>query len=195
MDQQILEENTALQDNAIALKIAVDSSASCRNFTHKDMLNPSSDYAYANNPGLYACSSELLKTALANSVTNSVISCNFIANQSSCPFYDPHYSVVLKSSLTLVNTTLNYYLSRFRSFDGSFYYKIYDSNGTIFFDLNYVNISNANGEIDEEAKKVFYQFLEECTQEDDYSVESILNDKPSEKEQNKNKSYLNSLIS
>ncbi len=188
-----MTDEQTLEDNAVALKIAVDSSASCRNFTHKDMLNPSPDYAYANNPGIYACSSSLLKAALSQSV--SVLTCNFISNQNSCPFYSPDYSIISKSSFTSFNSTSTYFLSRFRSFDGSYFYKIYDSNSKVYTELHYPEISNIDKQIDEEAQKVFHLFLNDCTSEEQYTVEDVFNPSVPQQDQKNNKSYLNSLIS
>lgn len=183
-----------LQDNALALKIAVDSNTSCQNFTHKDMLNPSPDYGYANNPGIYACSSQLMKAALSNS--SSVITCNFVANHTSCPFYSPDYSIVLKSTITNVfNTTIDYFLTRFRSFDGSYFYKIYNSNSEVFVELFYPEISNIDKVIDQEAKKVFYEFLTDSTSNEQYTVEDPSDSSADQHEQKNTKSYLNSLIS
>lgn len=195
MDHQILDNDTSVEDHAIALKMAIDNSSSCKSFTHKDMLNPSQGYQYANNPGFNACSSDSMKKALTNVPSNSALSCSFISNQSSCPFYTPDYSIVLKSSITVLNSALTFYLSRFRSFNGSFVYKIYDSSGKSFFDLNYSDISNVNGQIDEEATKVFHQFLDDFSQNGQYSVENILSKNDYQQEQKNTKSYLKSLIS
>lgn len=184
-----------MEDNALALKIATDSSASCKNFTHKDMLNPSPDYMYANNPGIYVCSSELMKAALPQPV--AVATCNFVIRQASCPFYSPDFSVLLKSSVTTYNNTITFTLSRFRSFNGSYFYKIYDSNGVVYFDLSYPEISNVNKEIDEEAKGVFFNFLNECSSQpvQDLSVENVSDLLSDQQEQKNTKSYLSSLIS
>lgn len=188
MSTETIFENSFLEDASIALKIAAQYEFTCKSFTHKDMLNPSDKYEYANNPGIYACSSPIMK--LASSQPTAVTNCAFPNRQSSCPFYVPDFLISSKASATHAEKTTSYYLTRFRSFNGTYDYRIYTSDEKVLFTLSYTNLSNLDNSVEEEAKKVFINFLEEYIS--NYSIEEI--DAPIV-EQKTNKSYLNSLIS
>jgi hypothetical protein len=188
MSTEKITDTSFVEDVSIAVRIASQYEVSCKSFTHKDMLNPSDKYEYANNPGVYACSSPLMQ--LASSQPNSVTHCAFAARQNSCPFYVPDFSISSKASATVGDKTTEYYLTRFRSFNGTYNYKIYTSDEKVLFNLSYTNLSNLDNSVEEEAKQVFINFLEEYIP--NYSFQNI--DSPIV-EQKSNKSYLNSLIS
>jgi hypothetical protein len=187
-----MSETNEINDKALALKIAVDSLSSCTNHDAPSMLNPTETYMYANNPGFHSCSSVDFKKSLKQE--SSFVPCIFIEDavsvnqQSKCPYYTPDYFIVLKA--TFSDSSLSYYLTRFKSILGHYFYKIYNSESVVLFNLSYVDLSNSDQSVDQESKKVFLELINSFDSE--YQISTFL--QPSVEKKDKN-SYISSLVS
>jgi hypothetical protein len=189
INQKLIDNNSLLEmvDQALALKLAVDFSSSCVNYDPSTMINPTDKYIYANNPGIDTCSSTGVKNAFPQ--TSPVTPCISVLQQSLCPFYSPDFFILLKASFP--SSSLFYYLTRFKSLTGSYHYKIYNSDQIVLFNLDYTNLSNSDKKVDEEAQKVFIEFLDSYIP--NYTLNHSVNNLVPEKEEKL--SYLSSLIS
>lgn len=172
-------------DAVIALSVAASPPA-CVHHTSHTMLNPSSSYTFANNPGASACSNP----ALVDASRSSFLPCKFPISNAICPFYSADYKII-KKVVSINNSSSYYYLSKFRLLTGSYSYKIYDNTLKVYLELSYDNISDSENVLDSEAISIFNSFIDQAMLKVDnvdlYSSEVI-------SESNK-VSYLSTLIS
>lgn len=126
----------------------------CRYYSSSQPLNPSSDYEYANNPGIRSCSSSSRKS-FAPSHQNPLI-CEIPSDiMCGCIFYAPDFKIIKKIK---ASNSITYYYTRFRNESEAYCYKLYDANSLVFLELNYVDIKSDNN-IDQEACRVFDDFV------------------------------------
>lgn len=141
-------------DSMLALTVAQQGVA-CSHFTPSTMLNPSPLYSFANNPGYDSCSNQSVAELNPGQV---FVKCQFSNRNYVCPYYSPHYQIITKHSL---NDNRFYYLTRFRSYSGSYTYKIYDSNSNVYQVFEYTNLSIKDNDLDSEALALFNLFLKD----------------------------------
>jgi hypothetical protein len=192
---QILNSNTKDQileskslDYQAATVVSRTILTACSFHSSPSSANRSSHYDYANNPGLISCSSP--QRASNNS---SPMICVYSLEQPNCPLYTPDFTVVSK-----VKTNLDcfYYLSRFRTYNGSYVYRIYDSFFNVYSNFDYTNLSvtpSGLSDLDLEAIKFYKEFLSHSGIT--YSHEDIDDDCSFRPIQKKAVSYLNALVS
>lgn len=187
--QQIesLDVPDEVKDNLIAVSFDTNSIA-CSNFTSHNMLNPSGNYPYANNPGKSSCSHPV---QVSHFPQNTFIVCSFDSRQTLCPLYTPDYMILEKQ---IAQDNKKYYLTRYRAYDGSFYYKIYDNAGNTYYNLNYSNVSITDADLDTEARVVYNSFFDQIGI-DTTSVYSSVVEKVIDIQKTNRSSYLLSLIS
>lgn len=149
-----LDAPDEVKDNLIAVTYDSNSIA-CRNFTSHTMLNPSENYPFANNPGKNSCSHPV---QLSHFPPNTFVHCSFDSLQTICPLYTPDYMILEKQ---VASDNKKYYLTRYRAYNGSFYYKIYDNTGNTYYNLNYSNVSIADADLDTEARVVYNSFFDQ----------------------------------
>lgn len=172
-------------DYELAKQISKNTLTACQHHSSPSNLNPSSSYAYANNPGIYSCSAPTRKSNDAQP-----ISCVYAMEQSNCPLYKPDFSVMRK---VRINDDVDYYLSRFRSYDGTYLYRIYDNNLNVYSQFKYTQIEMENDNLNLEAISLFNKFLIDLSIQ--FTEEEIAQDAmfiPVQKETN---SYLKTLVS
>ena len=175
-------------DYEFANEISKTLLTSCSHYTSPSNINPATSYAYANNPGIFSCSVPSRK----NSDDSRPLSCVYPMEQNSCPLYKPDFSVIRKVR-NAVDVDTDYYLSRFRSYDGTYYYKIYDNNLNVYSELKYSQIQIENDNLNIEANALFNRFLIDLSIQ--FTEEEIAQDAmfiPVQKETN---SYLKTLVS
>lgn len=148
-----MNENTPT-DNDLALAIATSSRAACTYFTSASMLNPSKDYKFANTGGVNSCSCPMR----ASDPANQHMRCEFTARQNNCVLYFPDFTILKKSVSENSNV---FYLSRFKTKDSSYSYKIYDKFLNVYNAFNYVDIELANNSLDEEVTVFYYALLDQ----------------------------------
>jgi hypothetical protein len=110
--------------------------------------------------------------------------------QSNCPLYKPDFSVMNK---VRANNDIDYYLSRFRSYDGTYLYRIYDNNLNVYSQFKYTQIEMENDNLNLEAISLFNKFLIDLSiqfVQQDVAEDAMLI--PKQKETN---SYLKTLVS
>jgi len=139
-------------DLFLALKIG-NSSIACTHFTHHKMVNPSSGYKFANNPGIDSCSNPLINSF---SPPNSVVNCAYVNANFTCPQYNADYSIIKKVA-SVKDETLFYYLTKFKDHTGTYFYSIYDSAANLYFKLSYTDITDSD--LDTYALSAFATFL------------------------------------
>ncbi len=172
-------------DYELAKEISKNTLTSCQHHSSPSNLNASSSYAYANNPGIYSCSAPTRK-----SNDGQPISCVYAMEQSNCPLYKPDFSVMNK---VRANNDIDYYLSRFRSYDGTYLYRIYDNNLNVYSQFKYTQIEMENDNLNLEAISLFNKFLIDLSiqfVQQDVAEDAMLI--PKQKETN---SYLKTLVS
>jgi hypothetical protein len=172
-------------DYELAKEISKNTLTSCQHHSSPSNLNASSSYAYANNPGIYSCSAPTRK-----SNDGQPISCVYAMEQSNCPLYKPDFSVMNK---VRANNDIDYYLSRFRSYDGTYLYRIYDNNLNVYSQFKYTQIEMENDNLILEAISLFNKFLIDLSiqfVQQDVAEDAMLI--PKQKETN---SYLKTLVS
>lgn len=188
MENQILQDDPASTDAFSALSVASKAQIACSHHTPAKMLNPSPNYQFANNPGIDGCSNPIF---LERIPSNTFLPCSAPGIQSLCSQYSPDYKIVKKYEGLVQNEIRYYYLTKFRSFDGSYFYKIYDNALKVYFDLSYQDIDDSDSSLDDYAVQVFNDFIADSmlnlTEVDLYSQQVPT-------ESNK-KSYLSTLIS
>lgn len=183
---QELDIPDEIKDSLMAISFDLQS-ISCTNFTSHTMLNPSNNYPYANNPGKSSCSHP---SQLSHFPANTFIACSFENRNTFCPLYTPDYMILEKQ---IAKNNKKYYLTRYRGHDGSFYYKIYDNTGLVYYNLNYSNVSISNSDLDTEARVVFNSFFDQIGVEK-LTTSSVVEEVIDTQKTNKS-SYLLSLIS
>lgn len=126
----------------------------CSSFSSPDLHNLSSTYEYANRPPIYNCSHpEIVPTT-----PGAPKFCSFGPRQNICIFYNPDIKILSSASVKNWSKTFNVYLARFRSYSGSYLYKIYDDQKNVYYDLDYQK-ETVDVELDKEAMDVYLQFL------------------------------------
>lgn len=188
MENQIQQPDSSSSDAFSALSVTSKTSIACSHYTPSRMLNPNPNYQFANSPGIDACSNPVLLESIPS---NTFLPCAAPGIQPICSQYSPDYKVIKKYEGIVQNENKYYYLTKFRSTDGSYFYKIYDSTLKVYFDLSYQDIDDSSHSLDEHAVKVFNDFIADSmldlTEVDLYSQQVPT-------EPNK-KSYLSTLIS
>lgn len=169
-------------DYQLAYAMSISMKTSCSYHTSPSNLNPSEHYSFANNPGLFSCSSPKRNIDLSNPP-----SCLYILDHSSCPIYNPDFLLIRK----VKTSDAFYYLTRFRFYDGSYCYKIYDAFGRAYSQLVYTQIKADSIELNLEAISLYEQFLKDLSV--DYTVEEIDQD-CFETPKKERKSYLKNLF-
>jgi hypothetical protein len=177
--------NPKSDDYELAKEISKNTLTACQHHSSPSNLNPSSSYAYANNPGIYSCS-----TPTRKSNDSQPVFCVYVMEQSHCPLYKPDFSVIRKVRTI---TDVDYYLSRFRSYDGTYLYRIYDNNLNVYSELKYSQIQMQNDNLNIEAIALYNRFLI------DLSVEFVEHDIAEDAmlifKQKETNSYLKTLVS
>jgi hypothetical protein len=175
-------------DYELANEISKTLLTSCPHHSSPSNVNPSTSYAYANNPGIHSCSVSSRK----NNDDSRPVFCVYPMEQSNCPLYQPDFSVIRKVR-NAVDIDTDYYLSRFRFYDGTYFYKIYDNNLNVYSELKYSKIQMENDNLNIEANALFNKFLIDLSlqfTEEDIAPDAVLT--PVQKETN---SYLKTLVS
>ena len=143
--------NPKSDDYEIANEIAKRTLTSCQFHSSPSNLNPSTSYVYANNPGIFSCSVSSRK-----SNDSQPVFCVYVKEQPNCPLYKPDFSVMRKVRST---ADVDYYLSRFRSYDGTYLYRIYDNELNLYSQFKYTQIEMENDNLNLEAVSLFNKFL------------------------------------
>lgn len=143
-------------DYSLAYRIAVVF-GTCSNFDSPNAYNPSKNYEYANNPGMYLCSSSKKRQILTDK--SVPLFCEFSRSTeglSNCIFYEPDFNIISKVSYL----DKYYYLTKFRNSSGSYLFKVYDSEGCIYLDLDYKDIVISDvSDFDNQINDLFYNYL------------------------------------
>lgn len=185
LDQLLQSEEMKNPENLdISLAIRIGNAATaCTHFTHHKMINPSFAYKFANNPGVDSCSHPLI---VSFSPPNTLVPCPYIQGTSSCPHYNPDYSIIKK---VVASNNIYYYLTKFKDHQGSYFYSVYDSNANAYLNLNYTDIKDSD--LDSYALEVFINFLS------DSMIEYVDSDLCSVNDQIKSNkvSYLSTILS
>lgn len=156
----------------------------CKHFTNSNMLNPSAEYKYANSAGMNGCSAS---SRFSPSHSQTVFRCEYPDRQSICPMFSPDFRTVKEASVSGVT----YFLNSYRLVNGSYLYKIIDSENNTYFDFSYDNLSSKEYDLDQETEMLFDEFLSSFQEKINYS-----DSKSSEfQEEKKKNSYLLALIS
>jgi hypothetical protein len=175
-------------DILAALNMASKKDTACVQHTSHTMLNPNPSYQFANNPGMDACSHPVRLELVP---ANTLLPCQAPGLHILCSLYSPDYKII-KKFVSLTDSTLFYYLTKYRSLDGSYSYKIYDSSMNLYNQLSYKNLSDKNSDIDSYALDVFLSFVKDSM----IQVEEVLIEQPLVEHSNPNKkSYLATLVS
>ena len=153
-------------DYQAATSIATSLSTSCIFYTSPSSFNPSSHYGYANNPGLLSCSSPDRSMG-----SSSPMTCVYAMQQNACPLYRADFSILRKVE---TSSNLFYYLSKFRIADGSYVYRIYDSNSNVYSNFNYLKIKIDDNSPDEDAVSFYEEFLADLGIQ--YSYQNVADD-------------------
>jgi hypothetical protein len=177
--------NPKSDDYELANQISKNTLTSCQHHSSPSNLNPSSSYGYANNPGIFSCSVTSRK-----SNDGQPVSCVYPIEQSNCPLYKPDFSVMRK---VRTSTDVDYYLSRFRSYDGTYLYRIYDNNLNVYSQFKYTQIEMENDNLDLEAISLFNKFLIDLSIQ--FTDQDIAQDAMLIFEQKETNSYLKTLVS
>lgn len=172
-------------DYELANEISKNTLTSCQFHSSPSNLNPSTSYAYANNPGIFSCSASSRK-----SNNSQPIFCVYVTEQSDCPLYKPDFSVMLKVRST---TDVDYYLSRFRSYDGAYLYRIYDNNLNVYSQFKYTQIEMQNDNLNLEAVSLFNEFLIDLAIQ--FTHQDVAEDAMLIFKQKETNSYLKTLVS
>jgi len=152
--------DTVHEDIKRAFKIIVETSQTppiCSYFSSPDIHNLSSTYEYANKPPVYNCS-YLEKSQPVNSDFKF---CFFPSRQTSCMMYNPDIKVIASTKVSNFSSDtfeLIVYLIRYRSYSGSYLYKIYDTNDNVYYDLDYQS-EKADDQLDQEAIQIYVDFM------------------------------------
>jgi hypothetical protein len=148
-----MDENTQT-DKDLALALATSSRAACTHFTSASMLNPSKEYKFANTGGVNSCSCPM-RAPEPNSLH---MRCEFTTRQIMCGLYYPDFTVLKKSVSENSNV---FYLSRFKTKDSSYSYKIYDKFLNVYNTFDYTDIDLAKNPLDEEVTVFYYALLDQ----------------------------------
>lgn len=177
--------NPKSDDYENANEIAKRTLTSCQFHSSPSNLNPSASYAYANNPGIFSCSVSSRK-----SNDSQPVSCVYVMEQPNCPLYKPDFSVMLKVRST---ADVDYYLSRFRSYDGTYLYRIYDNELNVYSQFKYTQIEMENDNLNLEAISLFNKFLIDLSIQ--FSYQDVAEDAMLISKQKETNSYLKTLVS
>ena len=172
-------------DYEIAKEISKTLLTSCSFHSSPSNLNPSTSYVYANNPGIYSCSVPSREAS-----DSRPLSCVYPLEQNNCPLYKPDFSVIRKVRTV---ADVDYYLSRFRSYDGTYLYKIYDNNLNVYSELKYSQIQMDNDNLNIEAVSLYNRFLIDLSVE--FVQQDIAEDAMLISKQKETNSYLKTLVS
>lgn len=181
----VVQSTESNPDHDLANDMAKNFNSSCKFFTTSTMLNPSSDYEYANNPGIHICSSPIVK---ANSAV-PVPSCISPFNHSRCMIYSPEFSVMKKVSVNFMAEQFIVYLSRFKSFSGSYFYLIYNDQRSVYNRLTYEDVKMVDLNLDSEAIQVFNLFVAQFEDVKEIPID-LPNNQPV-----KNSSFISTILS
>ena len=179
--------NPKSDDYELANQISKTLLTSCSHHSSPSNINPSTSYAYANNPGIHSCSAPSRK-----SKDSQPVFCVYSMEHNNCPLYKPDFSVIRKVR-NAVDIDTDYYLARFRSYDGTYFYKIYDNNLNVYSELKYSEIQMENNNLNTEANALFNSFLIDLSlqfTEEEIDPDAVFT--PVQKETN---SYLKTLVS
>ena len=188
IENQLKQDENISTDIMSALSVASLTSISCIHHTPARMLNPNPNYQFANNPGIDACSNPVLLDRIPS---NTFLPCSAPGIHSLCSQYSPDYTILKKYESSTNGELKYYYLTKFRSFDGSYFYKIYDSALKVYFELSYNDIDDKESNLNDYAIKVLNDFITDSML--DLAEVNIYTDQvPTESNK---KSYLSTLIS
>jgi hypothetical protein len=177
--------NPKSDDYENANEIAKRTLTSCQFHSSPSNLNPSTSYAYANNPGIFSCSVSSRK-----SNDSQPVSCVYVMEQPNCPLYKPDFSVMRKVRST---ADVDYYLSRFRSYDGTYLYRIYDNELNVYSQFKYTQIEMENDNLNLEAISLFNKFLIDLSIQ--FTYQDVAEDAMLISKQKETNSYLKTLVS
>jgi hypothetical protein len=162
--------------------IAKDQNASCKHFTVHSMLNHSSNYQYANTADVNHCSNPIFISS-----QNPIPLCPFYPVNSACAVYEPDISILQ----TCLSDNVTLFLSKLRSFDGSYVYVIHSDTGSVYNKYTYTDLDAKTNDLDSEAIRLFNLNILEFQ----LNNSSVQLDVPNVSEEPKNSSYLSSLLS
>lgn len=177
--------NSKSDDYESANEIAKRTLTSCQFHSSPSNLNPSTSYLYANNPGIFSCSVSSRK-----SNDSQPVSCVYVMEQPNCPLYKPDFSVMRKVRST---ADIDYYLSRFRSYDGTYLYRIYDNELNVYSQFKYTQIQMEDDNLNLEAVSLFNKFLIDLSIE--FTYQDVAEDAILFSKQKETNSYLKTLVS
>ena len=176
--------NPKSDDYEIANEIAKRTLTSCQFHSSPSNLNPSTSYVYANNPGIFSCSVSSRK-----SNDSQPVFCVYVMEQPNCPLYKPDFSVIRKVRST---ADVDYYLSRFRSYDGTYLYRIYDNELNVYSQFKYTQIEMENDNLNLEAVSLFNKFLIDLSIK--FTYQDVAEDAMLISKQKETNSYLKTLV-
>ena len=176
--------NPKSDDYEIANEIAKRTLTSCQFHSSPSNLNPSTSYVYANNPGIFSCSVSSRK-----SNDSQPVFCVYVKEQPNCPLYKPDFSVMRKVRST---ADVDYYLSRFRSYDGTYLYRIYDNELNLYSQFKYTQIEMENDNLNLEAVSLFNKFLIDLSIK--FTYQDVAEDAMLISKQKETNSYLKTLV-
>lgn len=176
--------NPKSDDYQNANEIAKRTLTSCQFHSSPSNLNPSTSYVYANNPGIFSCSVPSRK-----SNDSQPVSCVYVMEQLNCPLYKPDFSVMRKVRST---ADVDYYLSRFRSYDGTYLYRIYDNELNVYSQFKYTQIEMENDNLNLEAISLFNKFLIDLSIQ--FTYQDVAEDAMLISKQKETNSYLKTLV-
>ena len=176
--------NPKSDDYEIANEIAKRTLTSCQFHSSPSNLNPSTSYVYANNPGIFSCSVSSRK-----SNDSQPVFCVYVKEQPNCPLYKPDFSVMRKVRST---ADVDYYLSRFRSYDGTYLYRIYDNELNVYSQFKYTQIEMENDNLNLEAVSLFNKFLIDLSIK--FTYQDVAEDAMLISKQKETNSYLKTLV-
>jgi len=147
-------DTTSYTDSQAAV-LAAQFPIVCKYYSNNIPLNPSSHYQYANNPGIRCCSSSQ-RLAVA-SPTKPPLFCDMSpVTMSTCIFYSSDFKILKKIKAS--NQTV-YFMTRYRTEQESYIYKLYGEDAVVYLELNYSDIKSIDDNIDTEAIRVFEDFI------------------------------------
>ena len=176
--------NPKSDDYEIANEIAKRTLTSCQFHSSPSNLNPSTSYVYANNPGIFSCSVSSRK-----SNDSQPVFCVYVKEQPNCPLYKPDFSVMRKVRST---ADVDYYLSRFRSYDGTYLYRIYDNELNLYSQFKYTQREMENDNLNLEAVSLFNKFLIDLSIK--FTYQDVAEDAMLISKQKETNSYLKTLV-